>query len=127
MAPAEFILLKNNVLIFKVPSVLMPWKTGWFALQVWLHKVLRWFSPVSLLLLLIGAAISASSGELAGQVILGLALTWLGLACLYTIPWLRRNPLVAAACYALVINVAAFIGIISAFRGIQINSWKPDR
>lgn len=121
------IITRSLQAIFKVPSVLMPWKTGWFALQVWLHKVLRWFSPVSLLLLLIGATISASSGELAGQVILGLALTWLGLACLYTIPWLRRNPLVAAACYALVINVAAFIGIISAFRGIKINSWKPDR
>lgn len=121
------IITRSLQAIFKVPAVLMPWKTGWFALQVWLHKVLRWFSPVSLMLLVIGAAISAASGELAGKVILGFAMTWLGLASLYLIPRLRRNRVVSAACYSLVINAAAFIGIISAFRGRKINSWKPDR
>jgi len=121
------IITRSLQAIFKVPSVLMPWRTGWFAFQVWFHKVLRWFSPVFLILLFVGAAISASKGELVGQLILGLLPIWLGIACLYLIPRLRRNLVVSAACYSVVINAAAFIGLVSAFLGMRINSWKPDR
>jgi cellulose synthase/poly-beta-1,6-N-acetylglucosamine synthase-like glycosyltransferase len=121
------IITRSMQAIIKVPAVLLPWKTGWFAIQVWLHKVLRWFSPVFLLILLAGAIISASAGEPFGKFILGIALTWISLAILYLIPRFRRNPVVAAACYSLVINAAALIGLVSAFVGRRINSWKPDR
>jgi cellulose synthase/poly-beta-1,6-N-acetylglucosamine synthase-like glycosyltransferase len=121
------IITRSLQAISKIPSVLMPWRTGWFALQVWLHKVLRWFAPIFLILIVVGAAISAATGEFNGKLILGVVLAWVGVASLYLIPRLRRHPLVSAACYSLVINAAAFVGLVSAFTGRQINSWKPDR
>ena len=121
------IITRSLQAILKVPSVLMPWKVGWFAIQVWLHKVLRWFSPVFMILLVVGAVMSASRGEYAGKVVLGGGVVWIFLASLYLIPRLRRNPLVSAAYYYGVINGAALVGIISVFRGTRIHSWKPDR
>jgi len=121
------IITRSLQAIGKVPSVLMPWRTGWFAIQVWLHKVLRWFAPIFLILIVVGAAISAAKGEFTGKLILGAVLAWVGVASLYLIPRFRRNLLVSAACYSLVINAAAFVGLVSAFAGRRINSWKPDR
>jgi cellulose synthase/poly-beta-1,6-N-acetylglucosamine synthase-like glycosyltransferase len=121
------IITRSLQAIFKVPSVLMPWRVGWFAIQVWLHKVLRWFSPVFLILLVVGAVFNASRGEYAGKVVLGGGVVWIFLASLYLIPRLRRNPLVSAGYYFGVINAAAFVGLISAFCGKRIHSWKPDR
>jgi cellulose synthase/poly-beta-1,6-N-acetylglucosamine synthase-like glycosyltransferase len=121
------IITRSLQAILKVPSVLMPWRVGWFAIQVWLHKVLRWFSPVFMILLVVGAVMSASRGEYAGNVVLGGVVVWIFLASLYLIPRLRRNPLVSAGYYFGVINAAAFVGLISVFRGKRIQSWKPDR
>ena len=121
------IITRSLQAILKVPSVLLPWRVGWFAIQVWLHKVLRWFSPLFVILLVVGAVISASRGENAGKVVVGGIVVWIFLACLYLIPRLRRNPLVSAAYYYGVINGAALVGIISVFRGTRIHSWKPDR
>ena len=121
------IITRSLQAILKVPSVLMPWRVGWFAIQVWLHKVLRWFSPVFMILLVVGAVMSASRGEYAGKVVLGGGVVWIFLAMLYLIPRLRRNPLVSAGYYFGVISVAAFVGLISVFRGKRIQSWKPDR
>ena len=121
------IITRSLQAILKVPSVLLPWRVGWFAIQVWLHKVLRWFSPVFMILLVVGAVMSASRGEYAGKVVLGGGVVWIFLASLYLIPRLRRNPLVSAAYYYGVINGAALVGIISVFRGTRIHSWKPDR
>jgi len=121
------IITRSLQAILKVPSVLMPWRVGWFAIQVWLHKVLRWFSPVFIILLVVGAVMSASRGEYAGNVVLGGVVVWIFLASLYLIPRLRRNPLVSAGYYFGVISAAAFVGLISVFRGKRIQSWKPDR
>jgi cellulose synthase/poly-beta-1,6-N-acetylglucosamine synthase-like glycosyltransferase len=121
------IITRSLQAVGKVPSVLLPWRTGWFALQVWFHKVLRWFSPVFITLLLAGASIDVSHGGVAGKVILSVFLAWLALASLYLIPAFRRISLVSSACYALVINAAALVGIFLACAGRNIKTWKPDR
>jgi cellulose synthase/poly-beta-1,6-N-acetylglucosamine synthase-like glycosyltransferase len=121
------IITRSLQAVGKVPSVLLPWRTGWFAFQVWFHKVLRWFSPVFILLLLIGAIVDVSHGGGQGKVILALFLAWIALSSLYLIPAFRRVSLISSACYGLVINAAALVGILLAFTGRSINTWKPDR
>lgn len=121
------IITRSLQAIAKVPMVLLPWKSGWFSIQVILHKLLRWFSPLFVILIVIGAAIDAAQGEVHGKVILGLFLAWLVAASLYMIPGLRKLSFVSAACYGLVVNAAAFIGLLLAFTGRNINTWKPDR
>jgi cellulose synthase/poly-beta-1,6-N-acetylglucosamine synthase-like glycosyltransferase len=121
------IITRSLQAVGKVPSVLLPWRTGWFALQVWFHKVLRWFSPVFLILLLVGAGLDISHGGMQGRAILLVFLAWVAIAGLYLLPPLRRISLVSAACYAIVINAAALVAILLAFTGRSIQTWKPDR
>jgi cellulose synthase/poly-beta-1,6-N-acetylglucosamine synthase-like glycosyltransferase len=121
------IITRSLQAVGKVPSVLLPWRTGWFAIQVWFHKVLRWFSPVFIALLLVGAGLDISRGGFPGKVVFIAFFVWLAIAGLYLIPPFRRISLVSSACYALVINAAALIGLVLAFTGRNIKTWKPDR
>ncbi len=121
------IITRSLQAVGKVPGVLFPWRTGWFAVQVWFHKVLRWFSPVFLILLLIGAGLDISQGGFQGKLVFIAFFIWLAVATLYLIPAFRKQSVVSSACYALVINIAALIGIFLAFTGRSINTWKPDR
>lgn len=113
--------------VAKVPNVLLPWKTGWFAVQIWFHKVLRWLSPVFVILTVVGAAIDVMQGRLLGMIILGMVAAWILTAALYLIPQLRRISVVSAACYAVVINAAALVALVLVLTGRNINTWKPDR
>ena len=121
------IVTRSYQAVAKVPSVLLPWKTGWFAIQVWFHKVLRWLSPVFLILTVVGAAIDAMQGRLSGMIILGMVAAWILTASLYLVPQLRRIAIVSAACYALVVNAAALVALVLVLTGRNINTWKPDR
>ncbi|MFM8571500.1 MAG: glycosyltransferase family 2 protein [Pirellula sp.] len=121
------IITRSLQAVAKVPSVLLPWRSGWFSIQVLLHKLLRWFSPLFVILIFVGACIDAANGEIQGIMIMGLILAWIAIASLYLIPGLRRFSIVSAACYGLVVNLAALIGLFLAFSGKNINTWKPDR
>ena len=121
------IITRSLQAVGKVPSVLLPWRTGWFAIQVWFHKVLRWSSPVFLTLLLVGAGLDVFGGGFQGKVIFIAFLVWLAIAGLYLFPPFRKISLVSSACYALVINAAALVGLVLAFTGRNIKTWKPDR
>lgn len=121
------IITRSLQAVTKVPSVLLPWRTGWFSIQVWLHKVLRWMSPLFLLLLIGGAWGDAWRGLLFGKMLLGMIAVWLCLASLYLIPVFRRSAVVSAACYCFLVNVAAFVGLIWLLLGRKINFWRPDR
>lgn len=121
------IITRSLQAVCQVPTVLLPWKTGWFAIQVWFHKVLRWFSPVFIGLLLLGAGLDVTRGGFQGKAIFIAFLAWLAIAGLYLIPPFRRIPIVSTACYALVVNAAALVGLVLAFTGRNIKTWKPDR
>jgi cellulose synthase/poly-beta-1,6-N-acetylglucosamine synthase-like glycosyltransferase len=121
------IITRSLQAITKVPNVLLPWRTGWFAVQVWLHKVLRWFSPVFMMMIVIGASIETIQGNLSGKIILGLVAAWGLIGGLYLIPRLRNISFISLACYTLVINAAALVAIVLFLVGRNINTWSPDR
>ncbi len=121
------IVTRSYQAVAKVPNVLLPWKTGWFAMQVWFHKVFRWLSPVFLIMTVVGAAIDTAQGGQSGMILLGMVAAWLLLAALYLIPQVRRISVVSAACYILVVNAAAFVALVLVLTGRNINTWKPDR
>lgn len=121
------IVTRSYQAVAKVPNVLLPWKTGWFAIQVWFHKVLRWLSPFFLIITVVGAAIDAMQGRLGGMIILGMFAAWILTASLYLVPQLRRISIVSTACYALVVSAAALVALVLVLTGRNINTWKPDR
>lgn len=114
--------------LFRVPSVMKPWRVGWFAVQVLLHKFLRWLVPVFLLAMLVTAAamvwIDAQPAILA---VLVLQVAFYGLALLGTIPVLRRLPLFSIPVYFCTVNLAAGWGLMTAVFGRRFAIWDPER
>ena len=114
--------------VLRTPAVLRPDHTGWFALQVWLHKVLRWLAPFFLLGMVVfaalvrGARARAGTRESCWRRVLGYGLAFLGL-----LPLFRRVRVVQAAWYFCVVNVAAACGVIGVCLGRRYVSWRPLR
>ena len=112
----------------KVRTVLNPFRVGWFAYQIILHKLLRWFTPFFLLLTLVGSTAAAILG--AGpfyQAVVWLQCGCYGLAALKVVPGLRDTKPVYFAYYFVLSSVAAFLGTISILRGQRFQVWRPER
>jgi cellulose synthase/poly-beta-1,6-N-acetylglucosamine synthase-like glycosyltransferase len=119
--------------VSKTPAALNPFRVGWFAIQLLLHKVLRWLSPVFLILMLLSSAILASQEhwQLALRqpftLFLGSQLLGYGLASLYLLPPLRRIPPVYIAFYFVLVNVAAAVALVLLISRRKIAVWQPQR
>lgn len=108
-----------------------PWNTGWFAYQLFCHKVLRYLVPWNLLIALVAHV---------GIVALGVA-PWLYVPllvahlCVYAVAalgWLStrnrwRLPLVHIPFYFLVANAAALHAALLYLRGERMVTWNPVR
>ncbi|QDV26827.1 Poly-beta-1,6-N-acetyl-D-glucosamine synthase [Aureliella helgolandensis] len=118
--------------VTKVPQTLNPFRVGWFAFQLWGHKVLRWLGPVFMILMLVSAILlcwheRATHQGMLYTILLGLQLAGYALAALYLLPFCRGMRLVYIAYYFLLVNVAAAVGIGLLLSGKTIGVWKPQR
>jgi len=113
--------------VLRTPAVLRPDRVGWFALQVWLHKVLRWLAPFFLLGMVVFAALSAAQGARWYAGILVAQILGYGFAFLGLLPLFRRVQVVQAAWYFCVVNVAAAWGVLGVCLGRRYHSWQPLR
>ena len=109
--------------VLRTPAVLRPDQSGWFALQVWLHKVLRWLVPFFLLGMLVFAALSAAAGARWYAGIFVAQILGYGFAFLGLLPLFRRVRVVQAAWYFCVVNVAAAWGVLGVCLGRRYSSW----
>lgn len=128
----EFRRKKRNVnrgllSVWLVSEVMNPFRVGWFAVQVLLHKVLRWFVPFFLLVILVGSAYLSWQGRPVYQGLLALQAVCYGLAGLYVVPWLRRFRVVYVPFYFCLVNAAAAVGVLSFLAGRRIATWQPER
>jgi len=114
--------------LFRYPAVLNPFRHGWFAVQVIVHKLLRWLTPLFLLVILACSAVLAGSGPvyalLAGlqgvlyaAAVVGLLLERAGVG----------SGIFAFPSYFLLMNVSSALGVGKALRGERITIWQPER
>jgi len=114
--------------LFRVPSVMQPWRAGWFAVQVILHKFVRWLVPLFLLAMFVSAAAMARvDPRPVTLAVLVLQVAFYGLALLGIIPVLRRNQLFSVPVYFCAVNLAAGWGLVSAAFGRRFTIWNPER
>ena len=114
--------------LLRTAAVLNPLRFGWFSVQVWLHKVLRWLSP-----LIAGFGLVAATGACfrytwlvpvvatAWSVLVGLTLVLVGI-----LPG-RRLPLLAEGSYALGVAFSSARGILDLLRGEVTTTWETPR
>jgi cellulose synthase/poly-beta-1,6-N-acetylglucosamine synthase-like glycosyltransferase len=112
----------------RVPAVLNPLKSGWFAYQILLHKLLRWFSPYFALGTFFGAlgAIYTGGSEFY-VIVLTLQLSIVGIGLLRFFPPLANVKIILLTYYVCMSNIAAIWGTLKAFNGEKFTIWKPER
>ena len=114
--------------VLRVPQALNPFRVGLFSLQLFFHKVVRWFVPYLLILLLFSSLALTLAGlgwiyfmALVGQ-LLGYGLAW----------QFSRNqqsdlPFAGVCYYFCLGNLAALQGTLGVMLGKNITMWTPER
>lgn len=113
--------------VFRVPSALNPLCVGMFAFQLFVHKVLRWFVPVLLLVLLATNMALAYSGDAFYQACLGVQAAFYTLAMCRFVPWVGNCRSISLCYYFCLVNAAALLGILATLGGYHFASWTPQR
>lgn len=115
--------------LFRVRSVMNPFRTGIFSLMVISHKLLRWMLPLFLALGVVGSVILAFGGLHVFQVVSAASATILTLAF---VGHCRRREQhltvwVSVPYYFVMVNLYAVRGILRALRGQTQVTWNSAR
>ncbi len=110
--------------VFLVADVLKPWKVGFFALSVISHKVLRWWSGVFVLGMLISAAALVLPLLWRAQPWIWAVIAGVVVAAM-AIPPVRR--VLQVGWYFAVLNVASIVGLVKGSIGRVSGVWTPPR
>jgi len=115
--------------LIRLKGVMNPFKTGIFALEVISHKLLRWFSPVFLLLFSVSCFLLSTSGRSVYQFTFLLLAAGIGMAYLGMLLSEAgiQLPFFQHAYYYMLVNVASLLGIAKSLKGDIISTWNPAR
>ena len=105
------------------------WTRGLYSLELLSHKLLRHLVPFLLLPLLLSNAVLAP-GSAAFAVLLGLQLLFYGLAVTGFVvrhTAAGRFPVLSIPYYFSMVNLAAFLGVLSLLRGERRARWTPRK
>ena len=109
-----------------VKEALKPWKTGFYAVQIWSHRMLRWFVFPVLMLVLVSNVILAGKSALYAGLFIGQAIcyVWAGVGF-----WLdrmgNRRTVFYYPFYFMYIHMAAFYAVLLAWKGERFTTWQP--
>ena len=121
--------------VFRLKSLLNPFKNGILSWQYFSHKVLRWtFAPLSVFLLIIMNIYVVWNQNLWAQLNVYTVFLYLqGLAYLLAaIGWYLENrkirlKILFIPYYFVVINISSILGIIRFFKGKQTVNWEKSK
>jgi cellulose synthase/poly-beta-1,6-N-acetylglucosamine synthase-like glycosyltransferase len=115
--------------LMKVKRVMNPFRTGFFALEIISHKLLRWLIPVFLVGIAITSIIHSYQGLIIFKVLYLLEMAFLWLAIIGFLKHQKENisPLFFLPYYFLMVNYYSLVGVIKALSGnIQV-TWSTPR
>ncbi len=108
--------------------LLNPFRFGFYAVQLWSHKVLRRLMPLPLLAILTTSILLSARPIYRFAALAQVSLYSIGVAgLLLARTKVASKPLVSVPAYFLAANVAALLGLVNVLRGISIEQWQPMR
>lgn len=116
--------VRNWLGTFSRGRLLNPLRYPRYAFALWLHKILRWLSPVFVIGVLAGAALEAGGGGSTVPLTLCVLFLALGAAGLIGLFRRQRWPLAASAGSFLLVNVAFLVGLLKVWRGHTIKVYQ---
>jgi cellulose synthase/poly-beta-1,6-N-acetylglucosamine synthase-like glycosyltransferase len=112
--------------LLSIPELLKPWKFGWISYQLWSHKVLRWFVPI-LLLLLLASNLVLWQRQPYQYFLVAQAVFYLVTLLALLLPVQRLWKPLGIPLYFCTLNAAAFLSLIEVLRGKKYVVWETVR
>jgi hypothetical protein len=114
--------------LWKNRGMMNPFRSGFYAIQLISHKLLRYFVPLFLFLVFFVSLILSVSNMMFA-VILGLQVLFYGAALL---AWIleragRKTGILSVCLYFLIANYASVVGFYKFLIGERYASWEPIR
>src|SRR5436853_6419844 len=109
-------------------SMLDPLRVGFYAVQLFSHKVMRYFVPFFLIAMLAASTVLASGSPLYSVVLAA----QLGFYFVSLLAWILEqsgvhSPVLALPQYFVLANVASLVGFYKFLRGERYARWQPIR
>ena len=115
--------------VLEMRALLNPFRYGFYAIQLFSHKVLRRLVALPLLVLFVSSMVLWNQGPLYGTVALGQLLLYgcaaLGIALSKT--RLGRAKVFTLPLFFVAVNVAALMGALKLLAGQRVVMWDPQR
>ena len=100
---------------------LNPFRYGSFSFQLFSHKVMRWSSPIWMMVAFVGSAIAAWGGSLLGVLLVA------GQVAFYLIALLpSQNGVLKIPRFFCMTNLAILRALIMSLSGVKQATWKPS-
>lgn len=120
-------IVRGMTAVWELREALNPMRYGWFAFQVWSHKIFRWLVPVGMALALAGSAGLATSGRAYRIAFLIQCAGYLGAFLGYISARLRTLMPVRIVLYFVTVNLATAFALWDFLRGVRITTWNPSQ
>lgn len=118
--------IRGITAVARQPVVLNPSRVGWFAVQVWSHKIMRWAVPWFLALLLL-CNLAVMRQGLLYEALLAAQLAAYGLSVAgFLLPGLRRIALVKVPYFFCQVNLAMAHAALAFLLGRRVTVWTPS-
>ncbi|MCK4707749.1 MAG: glycosyltransferase family 2 protein, partial [Gammaproteobacteria bacterium] len=109
------------------PDVLNPFAFGFFAFEVWSHKIMRWLVPWFMMMLLIISTLLFTEHPIY-TLIFVLQLIFYGIVLAgAAVPALRENTIVKIPFYFVQVNMAIAHAAVAYMFGKRITVWSPSK
>lgn len=120
-------IIRGLTAVARHPEVLNPFRFGWFAFQVFGHKIMRWAVPWFQLLLFLASFALANQG---GVYFLALVLQLVfygGVLAGHVLPRLRAHALVRIPYFFVQVNFAIAHATLRFLSGTRMTVWSPSK
>lgn len=108
-------------------EVLNPFKFGWFAIQVFSHKVMRWAVPWCLLALLISSLLLYHKGGFYWLATIGQFVFYGLVVAGHLSDSLRAKPFIKIPYFFLQVNIAIANAFLDFVKGKRMTVWAPSQ
>jgi len=118
--------LRGITAIARHPDVLNPFRFGWFAWQVWSHKIMRWLVPWFLVALLVVTVLLIDRGWIY-QLALAAQIGFYGIATLaHFSQGLRRRTAPKLIYFFVQVNISLADAAVRFLSGQRMVTWQPS-
>ena len=119
-------IIRGLTAIERHPEVLNLYRFGYFSVQTWSHKILRWAVPWFMLTLLLSSLAVADKGSFYRLILLGqIAFYGIALAS-WKRPKLQENTICKLVFFFTQVNLALATATLQFFGGKRMSVWTPS-